>query len=290
MRLQVVLDPESPNADPVSMFLANTSRDSDVAKKLISMKGLDDHSLVFTLCDIFCKGPAFNPNAKYHCLGSVLFNVTQTAAGRNQIMLRAGEGCLLQRLLPFTTHESTIRRGGVIGCLRNCCFNSNDHEWLLSDEVNLLPHILLPLIGPEDLDEDDMDGMPDELQYQPPDKKREEDADLRKFLVETLAQLTAREYGRTLLRDRKVYPILREYHKWEPEEDVQEAILQVVQVLITPEMETALPEGVDDLNEVTDEMLKERKKEQGSAVVQIGAPEGYYINQMHNKPPDVSGV
>lgn len=32
--------------------------------------------------------------------------------------------CLLQRLLPFTQYEaSAVRRGGVIGTLRNCCFD-----------------------------------------------------------------------------------------------------------------------------------------------------------------------
>ena len=52
-------------------------------------------------------------------------------------------------------------------------------------------HVLLPLIGGEELDDDDMEGMPDELQYQPEDKVREPDPDLRKMLLETLLQLAA---------------------------------------------------------------------------------------------------
>ena len=57
-------------------------------------------------------------------------------AGRQQILRRAGDGCVFQRLLPFTMHkDSTVRRGGTVGCIRNCCFSSQDHEWLLSDEV-----------------------------------------------------------------------------------------------------------------------------------------------------------
>lgn len=32
--------------------------------------------------------------------------------------------CVLQRLLPFTQYQaSVVRRGGVIGTLRNCCFD-----------------------------------------------------------------------------------------------------------------------------------------------------------------------
>ena len=160
-------------------------------------------------------------------------------------MLRAGEGCIFQRLLPFTAFsESKARRvcakmntplflllvlaascvcfhdchcatytchvagcigqGGVIGCIRNCCLASSNHEWLLSSEVDILPHLLLPLVGPEELDEDDMDGMPDELQYQPPDKTREDDPTIRKHLLESLLQLCATRPGRLTLRDKKV--------------------------------------------------------------------------------------
>lgn len=32
--------------------------------------------------------------------------------------------CVIQRLLPYTQYEqSTTRRGGVVGTLRNCCFD-----------------------------------------------------------------------------------------------------------------------------------------------------------------------
>ena len=45
---------------------------------------------------------------------------------------------------------------------------------------------MLPLAGPEELDSDDMDKLPEDLQYLPPDKKREEDADIRIMLMETI--------------------------------------------------------------------------------------------------------
>lgn len=73
-----------------------------------------------------------------------------------------------------------MRRGGIVGALRNCCFDSlvsisgvlrnvslerhsglsglsnhqQDHPWLMGNEVDILPHLLLPLAGPEELDED----------------------------------------------------------------------------------------------------------------------------------------
>ena len=47
---------------------------------------------------------------------------------------------VVQRLLPFTTFDdSVVRRGGVVGTLRNCTFHTDAHEWLLGDSVDILP-------------------------------------------------------------------------------------------------------------------------------------------------------
>jgi len=59
----------------------------------------------------------------------------------------------------------------------------------LSDAVDLLPRLLLPLAGPEELSEDEMDKLPVDLQYLQPDKQREPDADIRRMLVEALNQV-----------------------------------------------------------------------------------------------------
>lgn len=63
------------------------------------------------------------------------------------------------------------------------------HDWLLSDKVDLLPRLLLPLAGPEEFDDNDMDKLPVDLQYLPPEKERESDPDIRKMLVECIFQV-----------------------------------------------------------------------------------------------------
>ena len=63
------------------------------------------------------------------------------------------------------------------------------HEWLLGEDVDILPHLLLPLAGPEEFDEEDMDKLPPDLQYLEETKKREEDADIRQMLLEALLQV-----------------------------------------------------------------------------------------------------
>lgn len=73
---------------------------------------------------------------------------------------------------------------------------SEYHEWLLSDKVDLLPRLLLPLAGPEEFDDDDTDRLPDELQYLPSDKEREPDSDIRKMLLEALLQVATTYTGR----------------------------------------------------------------------------------------------
>lgn len=60
------------------------------------------------------------------------------------------------------------------------------HEWLLSKEVDLLPRILLPLAGPEEYEEDDMERLPADLQYLPDTKQREADPDVRGMLVQAI--------------------------------------------------------------------------------------------------------
>ena len=64
------------------------------------------------------------------------------------------------------------------------------HEWLLGSDIDILSHLLLPLAGPEELSEEEMDQLPIDLQYLPEDKKREPDEEIRLMLVETLLQVS----------------------------------------------------------------------------------------------------
>ncbi|GCC18572.1 hypothetical protein chiPu_0017982 [Chiloscyllium punctatum] len=155
--------------------------------------------------------------------------------------------CVVQRLLPYTQYEaSSVRRGGVVGTLRNCCFDHSHHQWLLSNEVDILPYLLLPLAGPEELSEDEMEGLPVDLQYLPEDKRREKDPDIRKMLLEAINLLMATRSGRKVVREKKTYIILREYHKWETEPDVAAACEKLIEVLISDEPEP----GMENLLEV----------------------------------------
>lgn len=66
-----------------------------------------------------------------------------------------------------------------VGILRNCCFDYGRHSWLLSENVDILPKLLLPLAGNTEYDDEDNDKLPVELQYLPDDKLRETHATIR---------------------------------------------------------------------------------------------------------------
>lgn len=50
-----------------------------------------------------------------------------------------------------------------MGLLKNICFDSSRHAYLL-DEIEILPIILLSLAGPEEFSDEENDKLPMELQ------------------------------------------------------------------------------------------------------------------------------
>uniref|UniRef100_A0A3B4B1Z3 Protein HGH1 homolog n=1 Tax=Periophthalmus magnuspinnatus TaxID=409849 RepID=A0A3B4B1Z3_9GOBI len=234
-----LLDPSFPFSDQICTILSNLSRDDRTCRQV-----LQDKVGLSKLVELFCC-EKFNPKATFHYIGPLLSNLSQLQEAREEILDR--DRCVLQRLLPFTQFEaSTIRRGGVIATLRNCCFDHSHHAWLLSDEVDLLPFLLLPLAGPEELSEEENEGLPVDLQYLPEDKQREPDSDLRRMLLETLLLLCATSRGRSVLKSRQVYALMREYHSWESTPQARSAAEKLIQILIGDEPQT----GMDNLMEI----------------------------------------
>jgi hypothetical protein len=60
---------------------------------------------------------------------------------------------------------------------------------LLKTDIDLLSRLLLPLAGGEEFDDEDMEKLPEDLQYLPSNKEREYDRDLRIMLIETIMLL-----------------------------------------------------------------------------------------------------
>ncbi|XP_069588208.1 protein HGH1 homolog [Ranitomeya imitator] len=235
-------DPHYVYADSVCTVLCNLSREEASCRAVIT--ALTDRGLN-KLLEMICS-PHYNAAAALHYLGPLMCNLTQLPEGRSFILDRSR--CVLQRLLPYAHFQgSVVRRGGIVGTLRNCCFSHGDHSWLLGDDIDLLPFLLLPLAGGEEYGEDEVEVLPPDLQYLPEDKQREPDPDIRKMLIECLQLLCATPDGRRILKGRGTYLILRSLDSWETEADVKRSCEKVIQILIGDEPES----GLENLLEVS---------------------------------------
>ena len=165
----------------------------------------------------------------------------------------------LTKLLPFTEHQSHIRRAGVARTIKNVCFEVPYHALLLTPEpegINLLPYILLPLAGPEEFPLDESEQMLPELQLLPPDKAREIDNEILATHLETLLLLTTTKEGRELMRKVQVYALVRGCHAKVEDEEVREVCDRLVQVLMRDEAEDDRPQSkVEEIEE--DEKIEE---------------------------------
>lgn len=194
------------------------------------------------LLDCFVKGASnsYNKDADFDYLCYLFADLAKHEEGRKHFITprTEGEGESVEKVIPltklvvFTEHDAAIRRRGVASTIKNVCFDVPAHDTLLdSSGVNLLPYILLPLMGSEEYSDEDTEGMLDECQLLDPDKEREKLPDIICIHLETLLLLTTTPEGRKKLREVKVYPIVRELHLHVEDSSVREACDRLVQVL-----------------------------------------------------------
>lgn len=80
-----------------------------------------------------------------------------------------------------------------------------------------------------------LEGLPDELLFLEPTKKRESDSMLRLIIVETLVLLTSTRFGRDYMRQKQVYSVVRKLHLDEKDDRVAEVIERIVNMLMRDE-------------------------------------------------------
>jgi len=170
----------------------------------------------------------------------------------------------LTKLTVFTEHKSDIRRRGVASTIKNVAFEIESHPRFLDTEsINIMPYLLLPIMGSEEFSDEDTEGMLEDLQLQPPDKARDPDIEIIKTHLETLLLLTTTREGRDYMRQIKVYPVVRECHLNVENEEVREACDRVVQIIARdeegegedikmPQIEAAKEEEEDEEDKIVD--------------------------------------
>ena len=122
--IELLIGPAATNADTVCMILSNLTRLDQGSESF--MRSLVSPVTLYKLVDIFDKKDSKH-SRPLHYLASVFSNVTKMSSAR--LMFLDKQVCILPRLLPYIRYEeSLVRRGGVIGLVRNLCFEtSKDH-------------------------------------------------------------------------------------------------------------------------------------------------------------------
>ncbi|KAK4165878.1 hypothetical protein QBC43DRAFT_314435 [Cladorrhinum sp. PSN259] len=251
--------PAEPNANLLAMLLANMvkwDRLKGVAtKKQPAPEKLESDELILNqLLDLFVKGAdgSYNKHADFDYLAYVFADLSKHAEIRQFFATQQDYDSVvpLNKIKVFTEHKSAIRRKGVASTIKNVAFDLPSHPAFLDeDQINILPYILLPIIGNEVYDEEEMEKMLPDLQLLPPDKQRDSDPNIIQTHVETLTILTTTREGRELMRNVQVYPVIRETHLRVDEEGVREACDRIVQVLMADEAEPGAEEVVEDDDE-----------------------------------------
>ncbi|KAG9241166.1 DNA-binding protein-like protein HGH1 [Calycina marina] len=238
-------NPAEPNANEISMLLANLAK-HDELKDILHLERPAPNELnsnnraIDQLLDLFVKGAdeTYNKEANFDYLSYLFADLAKHPEGRKYFLTKQEyDGVVpLSKLIVFTEHKSDIRRKGVASAIKNVAFEIDAHPRFLDEnEINILPYLLLPIMGKEEYDDEDSLDMLADLQLLPPDKQRDSDTDVIQTHIETLMLLTMTRGGRDVLRSIKTYPIIRECHMHVEDDGVREACERLVQVLMRDE-------------------------------------------------------
>ncbi|KAL9325190.1 hypothetical protein ACSQ67_005835 [Phaseolus vulgaris] len=168
--MDVLYKPECGIAQLLVMLLVNlTQLDAGVASVLQTedekVRGLYVMKLVRSFCRTAHESDVnafFLPDDAFEHVGSILVNISKQREGR-KLLLDPKRGLLKQIIRQFDSN-STLRKKGVSGTIRNCCFEAeNELQNLLLVSEFLWPALLLPVAGNKIYNELDRSKMPLEL-------------------------------------------------------------------------------------------------------------------------------
>ncbi|OQS02918.1 hypothetical protein THRCLA_04761 [Thraustotheca clavata] len=251
-RLMNQLDTDFVHKDLSMMLLANVTTTLEGAKALVDRDAkykvreviLQKLTMLFLESEPEPEGvdpstgePKWDDDYQY--IANVLANITQLEEGRDFLLqIRKSmtpPQALVQVLMPQIHSPNVVRRRGIVQAVRNLCFDSDNH-FFLYDMIDVIGHMQKRLAGPEPLEIDEKNGMNAMvLECLGPKKKRESDVQVRQAAVECLLLLCASRNGRNILRQRKVYPIVRNAHLVESNDEVSDQIYKLVDFLIRDE-------------------------------------------------------
>lgn len=120
------MDVKYPNADQISMLLANISQGSTFLKYATTKRqvptGFESELPIDQLMDCFVRGAegTLNQAANFDYLSYVFANLSSQEIGRKHLVTRqAYDGVVpIQKLVVFTEHKSNVRRKGIASTIK----------------------------------------------------------------------------------------------------------------------------------------------------------------------------
>ncbi|KAK2991389.1 hypothetical protein RJ640_007853, partial [Escallonia rubra] len=182
---------------------------------------------VMKLVRSFCTSSNEKKGDPFEHVGSILVNISKKEAGR-KLLLDPKRGLLKQIIRQFDS-TSLLRKKGVSGTVRNCCFEAESQlqNLLLASEF-LWPALLLPVAGNKVYSEQDTSKMPLEIgSVLSIDREVVDDPDIRVQALEAIYMLTLQEAGRRAFWSVNGPRILQVGYEGEANPKVMEAYEQV---------------------------------------------------------------
>lgn len=233
----------------ICSILSNVSRFDDI---LLQNDCFSDAELLNKILKAFMSKQS-EIKEKYKFLALYFANLSGYPS-RRKLMLE-NENFIEFIFQSYNTSDTNVRRIGVALSLRNLCSEQSSHVMLL--EKGILPVLLLPLMGSEEYEEENMEKLPVECQYLEDTKEREILPIIRRALVQALSLLCYSRRGWEYLKDHSVYYVIRELHVWEADFDTKEAIETLVGFLLVIDYSKVNNEADELVTPSVTEILKD---------------------------------
>ncbi|KAK9114196.1 hypothetical protein Syun_020993 [Stephania yunnanensis] len=179
----------------------------------------------------FCTSSSEKEDVFEH-IGSILVYISKIEAGR-KFLLDPKNG-LLKQIIRQSDSASPVRKKGVSGTIRNCCFEAENqlHNLLLTSEF-LWPALLLPVAGKKASVFKDTSKMPLELaRALSIERELVDDPEIRTQSLESLYMISLQDAGRRALWSVNGPRILQVGYEDEEDLKVMEAYEQIGSLLV----------------------------------------------------------
>ncbi|XP_059448444.1 uncharacterized protein LOC132179701 isoform X1 [Corylus avellana] len=233
MIMEILYKPDSSITRLLIMLLVNLTQLDDGIASLLQTEDEKMHGLhVMKLVRSFCRSSSESSDDPFEHVGSILVNISKQEAGR-KLLLDPKRGLLKQIIRQFDS-SSPLRKKGVSGTIRNCCFEAESElQNLLLISEFLWPALLLPVAGNKIYNEQDISKMPLELgSALAIEREPVTDPEIRVQTLEAVYLITLQEAGRSAFWSVNGPRILQVGYEEEEDPKVMEAYERVGSLLV----------------------------------------------------------